>query len=168
MINKILNYIEENKNTLFEMLSELIKINTENDGSGKEWINETPLSEYLRDAFKAYGIESELYSPEDVEGIGEHRDYSAVRKVPTRKNITAKIQGTYGKKSLMCAGHLDTVPAGDMSLWTMDAFTGNISDGKIWGRGACDDKYSLATMLFLAKAFHDLGIKPKNNILFTG
>ncbi len=165
---KLLNYIEDNKETLFTMLSDLIKINTENDGSGKESINETPLSEYLRDAFKAFEISSELYSPEDVEGIHSHRDYAETRKVPQRHNITATIKGTKGKKSLMFAGHLDTVPAGDESLWTVDAFKGIIKDGKIWGRGACDDKYSLATMLFLAKAFCDLGIKPKNNILFTG
>ena len=168
MINKLLNYLEENKDTLFQMLSDLIKINTENDGSGESHVNETPLSEYLKDALASYGINSELYSPEEVSQIHTHTDYSEARKVPDRKNITAKISGTDGKKSLMLAGHLDTVPAGDLSLWTVDAFSGIIKDNKIWGRGACDDKYALATMLFLAKAFYELDIKPKNDIYLTG
>lgn len=68
----------------------------------------------------------------------------------------------------MLAGHLDTVPIGDLSRWTVPPTEGLIRDGKIWGRGACDDKYALAAWLFLAKAFKDLGIELENNLYLTG
>ena len=68
----------------------------------------------------------------------------------------------------MLAAHLDTMPIGNSDLWTVDATEGIIKDGKVWGRGACDDKYALATWFFIAKAMQELGIQPENDIYLTG
>ncbi|MBN8520606.1 MAG: succinyl-diaminopimelate desuccinylase [Alphaproteobacteria bacterium] len=38
------------------------------------------------------------------------------------------------------AGHTDVVPAGDVTGWTYAPFGGEIANGKIYGRGACDMK----------------------------
>jgi acetylornithine deacetylase/succinyl-diaminopimelate desuccinylase-like protein len=64
-------------------------------------------------------------------------------------------------------GHHDTVPIGDRSLWTFEPLIGEVRDGKIWGRGACDDKYALATSLFLLKLLKEQGFEPKQNLVFT-
>ena len=53
----------------------------------------------------------------------------------------------------MLMGHIDTVEIGDISNWDFDPLAGVIKDGKILGRGACDDKYALATVIFLLKLF---------------
>ena len=68
----------------------------------------------------------------------------------------------------MLAGHLDTVPIGDRALWTTPPTTGVIRDGRVFGRGACDDKFALAVELFLAKAFRDLGITPPCDLYLNG
>ena len=47
-------------------------------------------------------------------------------------------------KTLGFNGHTDVVPVGDISLWSSDPFGGEIKDGKIWGRGACDMKSGVA------------------------
>ena len=67
----------------------------------------------------------------------------------------------------MLAGHADTMPVGDLSLWTVPPLDGIQKDGKIWGRGACDDKYALASMLFMAKAMKELGIEPECDLYLT-
>ena len=67
----------------------------------------------------------------------------------------------------MIAAHLDTVPIGDEKNWTVPPFGGIIKDGKIWGRGACDDKYGIATMLYILKVFKDENIVPAFDIVFT-
>ena len=67
----------------------------------------------------------------------------------------------------MLMAHLDTVEIGDRANWTVDPFGGEIIDGKIYGRGACDDKYGIAASLFLIKVLQSLGFTPKKNLLFT-
>jgi len=57
-------------------------------------------------------------------------------------------------------GHLDTFPAGDRAGWSVDPFSGEMRDGKIYGRGASDMKAGLAaailTGLLLREARADL------------
>lgn len=61
-------------------------------------------------------------------------------------------------------GHLDVVPAGNG--WTKDPFGGEISDGKIWGRGAIDDKGPVLCVLYALKALKDEGFVPHRKIKF--
>ncbi|MEA4903097.1 dipeptidase PepV [Desulfitobacterium sp.] len=52
-------------------------------------------------------------------------------------------------------GHLDVVPAGDG--WSVPPFGGQIIDGKIYGRGATDDKGPSLAALFAMKAIKNAG-----------
>ena len=45
---------------------------------------------------------------------------------------------------LSFAGHTDVVPAGDEAAWTHGAFSGDIKDGLLYGRGAVDMKGGIA------------------------
>ena len=42
------------------------------------------------------------------------------------------------------AGHTDVVPAGDESAWTVGAFSGEVKDGFLYGRGTVDMKGGIA------------------------
>lgn len=50
-------------------------------------------------------------------------------------------------------GHLDVVPVGDG--WTYEPFQGTVKDGKIFGRGAIDDKGPVIASLYAMKAVMD-------------
>lgn len=52
-------------------------------------------------------------------------------------------RGTSGRH-LLFAGHTDVVPPGDIADWTHPPFDAKISDGAIFGRGACDMKSGVA------------------------
>lgn len=65
----------------------------------------------------------------------------------------------------MLAAHIDTMPAGDLSMWEDSPFSGLIKDGKIYGRGSGDDKFGLALGWFVIKALKECGIIPKRNIM---
>ena len=157
MKEKMLSYIEENRQWLFDTLCEMIAINTENDGKTGA---ENALSAYMQHKYGELGIPCVLYAPDEVAGLAEHPDYHKGRNTDKRQNITAHIKGDGKRGSLMLAGHLDTVPIGDRSLWTVPPTAGVMRDGKIFGRGACDDKFALAAELFLAKALRELDIVP--------
>lgn len=61
-----------------------------------------------------------------------------------------------GEEMIAVLGHLDVVPAGDG--WTAEPYGGEISDGKIWGRGTTDDKGPTIASLFALAALRDSGL----------
>jgi succinyl-diaminopimelate desuccinylase len=65
---------------------------------------------------------------------------------------TADIDNLYARigseaPHLTFAGHTDVVPPGDESAWTHGAFSGEVKDGFLYGRGAVDMKGGIACSL---------------------
>lgn len=156
--------IEERKDELFDLLCKLIRINSENFG---DYGNEKECAEYIASLCQKLGMETSLYSPLDLEGFTEHPDYLDGRHLENRPNVTACWRGASNENKLMLMGHSDTVPIGDPANWSFEPLIGEVREGKVWGRGACDDKYALATVLFLIGLLKELGFEPKDNLLFT-
>ena len=48
--------------------------------------------------------------------------------------------------TLMLNSHIDTVPIGDLEYWDTDPLSGTIEKQKLYGRGACDAKGSVAAL----------------------
>ena len=161
----LFQYIDDHQERLFTLLQDMIAIPTKNDGTIG---NETPLSEHMQKLFSQIHVESALYCPKDLPEAVNHPNYHHGRAMDGRCNITACLPGSEGARSLMLAAHLDTVPVGDESLWTVPPLAGIRKNGCIYGRGANDDKHGLAIMVFLAEALQNLGIKLKNNLYLTG
>jgi len=65
--------------------------------------------------------------------------------------------GPEGVNPLAILAHLDVVPAGDG--WKQDPFSGEIVDGKMYGRGTSDDKGPAAAALYAMYALKKAGIK---------
>lgn len=164
-LKAICRAIEERKEELFDLLCRLIRINSENFGHKG---NEEEIARYVDSLCRELGLESELYTPPQVEGFSEHPDSLKNRGLESRYNVTARWKGTEDRDQLMLMAHLDTVVIGDRANWTFDPLAGEIRDGKIWGRGACDDKYAIATALFVIRLLKEAGFVPGANILFTG
>lgn len=76
-------------------------------------------------------------------------------------NYVGEVTFGSGEPFAMLA-HLDVVPAG--SGWTRDPFGGEIEDGRIWGRGAMDDKGPAFCALYAMKALKDEGFTPNKTI----
>ncbi|MBN9000527.1 MAG: M20/M25/M40 family metallo-hydrolase, partial [Rhizobiales bacterium] len=49
-----------------------------------------------------------------------------------------------GVPHIAFAGHTDVVPPGDETAWTQGAFSGDVKDGYLYGRGAVDMKGGIA------------------------
>jgi succinyl-diaminopimelate desuccinylase len=58
------------------------------------------------------------------------------------------------ERPLLCfAGHTDVVPTGPLDEWDSPPFEPSVRDGRLFGRGACDMKGSLAAMVTAVEAF---------------
>lgn len=163
-IKTICELIEGNKQALFELLSDLVKINSESFGDHG---NEKTCAEYILKLCTQLGLSSEMYSPLELENFEQSSDYFPGRNLENRYNVTAKWKGTEDHDQLMLMAHIDTVELGSEASWDKPPLSGEISDGKIYGRGACDDKYAIATCLFLIKLLKNAGLVPKKNLVFT-
>lgn len=163
-IKEICSIIDERQEELYTLLSDLIKINSENFGSHG---NEAECAEYIKKLCEDMGLETELYSPMVIDNFENHPDYFPGRNLENRPNVTARWKGEADEDYLMLMAHSDTVRIGDPNNWTVDPLGGEIKDGKIWGRGATDDKYGIATALFVMNVLKENGIVPKKNVLVS-
>ncbi|RAP40905.1 succinyl-diaminopimelate desuccinylase [Rhodovulum viride] len=68
-----------------------------------------------------------------------------------RWNMIARHEGTEGGDCVHFNGHHDVVEVGHG--WSVDPFGGEIRDGRVWGRGACDMKGGIAAAVLAAETF---------------
>jgi len=88
---------------------------------------------------------------------------------PDVQNLFARIGS--GSPHFCFAGHTDVVPPGEDRLWRHPPFAGEIENGVIYGRGACDMKGSVAAFAAAAIGFaqkHRDGMPGSVSLLITG
>jgi acetylornithine deacetylase/succinyl-diaminopimelate desuccinylase-like protein len=64
--------------------------------------------------------------------------------------------------TVLIYGHYDVQDPGDESLWTSPPFEPDIRDGRLYARGACDDKGNFLPLLHIACGMADAGELPVN------
>jgi len=77
-----------------------------------------------------------------LRGIGAPVERQLV--APQRENVVARFDSQGAQRTIVFEAHQDTVPVEQM---TVDPFGGEIRDGRLYGRGACDVKGGLTAML---------------------
>ncbi|MEE8738249.1 MAG: M20/M25/M40 family metallo-hydrolase [Bifidobacterium sp.] len=90
-----------------------------------------------------------------------------LESAPSRSNLIVTVTGTRPElPALVCQGHLDVVPA-DPELWSFDPFSGEISDGYVYGRGAVDMKDFVAAMIAVLRSWAANGVRPTHTTYFA-
>jgi succinyl-diaminopimelate desuccinylase len=150
---KVSSEIENLKGEMVQALMELIGIPAvapENGGEG-----EYKKSEKLLQILASIGFDKiERVDAED-------------KRVPTgkRPNIIAYLHGESNAERLWIITHLDVVPAGEESLWTVTKpFQPTIKDERVYGRGSEDNGQSMIASIFAVKTLKRLGIKTKRTV----
>jgi acetylornithine deacetylase/succinyl-diaminopimelate desuccinylase-like protein len=65
---------------------------------------------------------------------------------PSKPVVFGVRQSKTSSKTLLCYGHYDVKPAEPLDQWVSPPFSSEIRDGKIYARGACDDKQLLVSV----------------------
>ena len=63
-----------------------------------------------------------------------------------------------GPKVIVYDSHIDTVGVGDPAEWDWDPFKGKVENGRLYARGACDEKGSTPGMIYGLAMARDLGL----------
>lgn len=117
--------------TVVDIAQALVRIPSVNpEGNpGTDLIGEAACAAWIASFLKECGAEVEL------------RDV-----LPGRPNVIGRFPSSdHGKSRILFAPHTDTVSVAGM---TIGPFSGDIHDGRLWGRGASDTKGPLASMLW--------------------
>jgi acetylornithine deacetylase len=118
--------------------------------------SEDRVAEWVAAALRDMGLEVELVTPDpalvraDPDWPGQEMDRTALPVVIGRA-------GRAGGRRLILSGHLDVVPPGDPEAWTVDPWGGEVRDGRLFGRGACDMKGGVAAILGAVRALRSSG-----------
>ena len=142
MEEQIFSYMQNQENEIVRLADELIGANTVNPPG-----NERLAVNIVEKHFKTLGIRYDIFE-----------------KIAGRANIV----GYIGNRSptLLVACHLDVVPPGNG--WDTDPFKSVVRNGRIYGRGANDNKGQMASMLVLAKLLKDNESRLNGSFLLIG
>jgi putative selenium metabolism hydrolase len=81
-------------------------------------------------------------------------------------NILGRIGN--GKHVIALDAHVDTVDVGNPANWSVDPFKGAVKDGNVYGRGACDMKGALASIVYGGKLIKELGLENDFTLYVVG
>lgn len=143
LAEQLIREIDERRDDLVSLTQDLLRIPTLNPPGE----NYREICDYLADRLKKSGFEIELVRAFGTPGDSE--------KYP-RWNVIARREGHQTGDCVHFNSHIDVVDVGHG--WTRDPFGGELEDGRIYGRGACDMKGGLAASIVAAEAF--LSIHP--------
>jgi succinyl-diaminopimelate desuccinylase len=116
-------------------------------------------------------------TPADAGALGVLEDILTgagfeIHRVSFSEPGTADIDNLYARigteaPHITVAGHTDVVPPGDEAAWTHGAFSGEVKDGFLYGRGAVDMKGGIACSVAAALEYLDAnGGQPNGSISF--
>jgi len=125
-------------------LTDLVRINSVNPSLAPDGAGEAEVAAYIARTLAAIGLEGETFD-----------------SAPGRTTAVGTLRGRGGGRSLMLNGHADTVGIEGMA----DPFSGEVRDGRVYGRGAHDMKGSLAACLGAAKMLADARVALRGDLV---
>lgn len=128
---------------ILEHFTALLKIDTSNPPG-----NETRAAELIQKVLAGEGISTKLFALE-----------------PGRANLVARIAGNGSKKPILLMGHTDVVGV-QREHWSVDPFAAVRKNGRIYGRGALDDKPHVVAGMMVMLLLNRLHVKLNRDVIF--
>lgn len=125
--------------------------------------NEHELMLFLEKTFKSMNVETgRVPLSDDIIKDPDYCNPVPDIKYNGRFNLRVSRKGLGNGRKLMFNAHTDVVPA---SEGMTHAWNPKLEDGRIYGRGACDDKGQVALFYLLMKSLDSLGIQLKGDLV---
>jgi len=137
-----------NKDRLTTIITKLLRINSVNPPG-----NEVAVADFVARDLKSIGLDIKIYI------------YAS-----NRPNVVATLKGTWprakvAREALLITPHYDTVPFG--KGWKFDPLGAAIHKGRIYGRGASDDKGNCAVGMEVLHSLVEDGVRLQRDIVYV-
>ena len=152
------------RDSLIEDLRALIKIPSRSFPDGGE---EEKIQARVEGSMRGTGARVRTFEVKDVPGALEHPLWCGPgRNYAGRPTVV----GEFGPKdapSLMVLAHSDTVLLDRLDEWTCDPFGAEVRNGRVMGLGAGDDKWGVAAIITLMRAFAPIRDSLRRRLTFV-
>ena len=152
--NRVLDGIDHD--ALLERLGVLIAIESVTG-------DETPAQRAMAGFMRSIGMEVDEWDI-DMGVLRSHPSYTA----EFERDDALGVVGRFGSGSgpvLVLNGHVDVVPAGDLTRWAHPPFRATVENGRVYGRGATDMKGALCCALAAVEAIARSGVPLRGSVL---
>lgn len=157
LIARLLESAESKRDRLVEVVAEAVRIPSVMGSEGR-------VADYFEVACRARGFEVDAWAPDDDE-LRAHAAYVPVEYgYGNRNNVVATRRGTGRGRSLALYGHIDTVPVDPNTNWQHDPYSGDVADGKVFGRGAADMKGGCGVALVALEVLDELDVRLNGDV----
>jgi len=129
--------------------------------------DELAIQEVIEAKLRDTGLSVERCEP-TAEEIAPYAEHVGIEiRLKNRPNVVAKRTGAGGGRSLLLNGHVDTVENGDHEAWRYHPLSGTVEEDLLYGRGSCDMKGGLATVIAALDVLNVLGIELAGDVTFA-
>ncbi len=155
---------QDYKAQLVDYLGHFVRIRSRSSASGGE---EGELQQLIANIMRRTGARVRVFEPCDIPEFQKHSlCHGPTRQYSNRPTVIGEL-GPEDAPALLIMAHSDTVQIFEPDRWTVDPFCGELRDGSIYGLGASDDKWGLATMLTIMQAVQDSGKPLEKKLIFA-
>jgi acetylornithine deacetylase/succinyl-diaminopimelate desuccinylase-like protein len=145
MLNqRVAQYLLDNRQTLLERLFEFLRLPSIANAAGQPDYCQIA-AKWLADYAQHVGLDARVWPVADKAGQ------------PHKSNVFASSKADPDKSTLLIYGHYDVQPPDPLDQWKSPPFEPTIRDGKIFARGAHDDKGQLFAHLCAIEAWNAAG-----------
>ncbi|MGM8366742.1 peptidase [Virgibacillus sp. W0181] len=157
---KVKGKIAERRDEYTEFLQQIVKEPTTTG-------NELKAQTFMAERLKGNGLDVDEWIP-NYDELVKSKFFNPIRdNYEGSPNVVGVLKGASNKgRSVILNGHIDVVPAGDESKWKHHPYSGDIVDGKLYGRGTTDMKGGNVSTLIALETIIALGIKLKGDVIY--
>jgi len=143
MVRKIRYGGRVTRKELASMISKLVQFESENPP-----VADYEVQLFIKEELERVGLRAKLYKPDDK---------------------AVALTSSFGddKPGLILYGHADVVPAGERKGWRYPPYSGRISNGRVFGRGASDMKGALAAELIAFRSIYEAEVELPGRLEFV-
>jgi acetylornithine deacetylase len=158
---KILGEIGGRKDEIIDFLQNLVKIPSIVGYEGDA-------QRFIERKFRELNLEVDVFEA-DVEELRKDPAFFETTSYikmgyKNRPNVVGKLQGSENGKSMIFCGHIDVVSPEPTEAWKHEPWEAEISNGRLYGRGASDMKAGIAAIIYALQCIQDVGIKLKGHV----
>ncbi len=148
--------------SLLQQLVRIPSVNHPPTGDEKE------VQEFYARRLTELGLATELFEVDEMPAFQNHPGRLETHDMAGRPCVAGTLKGSGNGRSLVLIAHADVEVPGDESLWADGKpFSGTFRDGKVFGRGAGDDKSGMAIGAMVPRILQSAGILLKGDLIIA-
>src|SRR5918998_2877702 len=157
--------VARRRDDLVALLCDLVRFDTRAPDGASGSRDEAALQDYVAGRMRSAGLAVRVWEPAATDlppsryAIPEGHDFRG------RPQLVATAAGAGGGRSLLLNGHVDVVTAEPVDRWTSPPFAPEVRSGRVYGRGACDMKGGVASMLFATEVLRSLDVPLRGDLI---